>query len=76
MTHSTGQFTCRGCYVLPLNNLVCKVQEKISFMTGSDVQVLLIPIIIEVQTSVLLHQRANYFFQNFSFYFRKINHLH
>lgn len=58
--HNAGQFTCQGCYVFPLDNVVCKVKEKINFekiifMAGSDVQVPITKIIVEVQASVSLH---------------------
>lgn len=29
MTRNTEQFTCQGCYALPLNNMVCNVKAKI-----------------------------------------------
>lgn len=81
MTHNAGQFTCQGCYVLPLNNMVCNIKEKISFMTGSDVR-----IYIYISTtyytnnsrsaglSCAFHRLTNYF-HNFSLYFRKNSHL-
>lgn len=51
MTHNTGQFTCQGCYVLPLSKVLCNVKEII-FMTGSYLytfQVSILLIIAQVQ---------------------------
>lgn len=61
MTHNTGQFTCQGCYVLPLNNKVCNVREKIIFITGSYIFRVHIILIRGQMQACVLHHLANFF---------------